>query len=66
MQEGAHQNDAAPMNLEISLHYWREGKFMKYICNFMLKKYLRENFLRHNSDIVHLTKNNLQLHLNPI
>ena len=26
MQEGAHRNDAAPMNLERSLHYWREGK----------------------------------------
>ena len=26
MQEGAHQNDAAPMYLERSLHYQREGK----------------------------------------
>ena len=26
MQEGAHQNDEAPMYLERSLHYRREGK----------------------------------------
>ena len=26
MQEGAHQSDAAPMNLESFLHYWREGE----------------------------------------
>ena len=26
MQEGARQNDAAPMYLERSLHYRREGK----------------------------------------
>ena len=26
MQEGAHQNDAAPMYLERSLQYQREGK----------------------------------------
>ena len=27
MQEGAHQNDAAPLYLERSLHYQKEGKF---------------------------------------
>ena len=29
MQEGAHQSDAAPMNLERFLHYWREGEVDK-------------------------------------
>ena len=44
MQEGAHQEDTAPMNLERSLHYRREGGIdqkkgggRKCLCTRVLK-----------------------------